>query len=290
VKAIAEAVRELDPSATAITAEGLEAVIGTMLRARDVREIALATIDDERRAVFPGGLAILAEIFEVLGIDRMEVAEGAMRDGLLYDLVGRLTHEDARERTVRAMQARYHVDLAQAERVERTALALLAQVDGQWQLDDPLAPQLLAWAARLHEIGLDVAHSRYHQHGAYLLEHADMPGFPREEQRLLARLVGGHRRKLSIEGVEQLLPPWDRRILNLTVLLRLAVLLHRGRGRAPLPEITLAVRGRALEIRFPVRWLRAHPLTVADLSQEIDLLAAVGLRLRVYSSRGLPAV
>jgi exopolyphosphatase/guanosine-5'-triphosphate,3'-diphosphate pyrophosphatase len=240
--------------------------------------------------VFPGGLAILAEVFEVLGIERMEVAEGAMRDGLLHDLVGRLTHEDARERTVRAMQARYHVDLAQAERVERTALALLAQVDEDWQLDDPLAPQLLAWAARLHEIGLDVAHSRYHQHGAYLLEHADMPGFPREEQRLLARLVGGHRRKLSTEGVEQLLPPWDRRIINLTVLLRLAVLLHRGRGRAPLPDITLAVRGRALEIRFPVRWLRAHPLTVADLSQEIDLLAAAGLRLRVYSSRGLPAV
>jgi exopolyphosphatase/guanosine-5'-triphosphate,3'-diphosphate pyrophosphatase len=290
VKAIAEAVRELDPSATAITAEGLEAVIGTVLRAGDVREIALAAIDDERRAVFPGGLAILAEVFEVLGIDRMEVAEGAMRDGLLHDLVGRLTHEDARERTVRAMQARYHVDLAQAERVERTALALLAQVDEDGQLEDPLAPQLLAWAARLHEIGLDVAHSRYHQHGAYLLEHADMPGFPREEQRLLARLVGGHRRKLSTEGVERLLPPWDRRILNLTVLLRLAVLLHRGRGRAPLPDITLTLRGRALEIRFPVRWLRAHPLTVADLSQEIDLLAAAGLRLRVYSSRGLPAV
>jgi exopolyphosphatase/guanosine-5'-triphosphate,3'-diphosphate pyrophosphatase len=117
-----------------------------------------------------------------------------------------------------------------------------------------------------------------------------MPGFPREEQRLLSRLVGGHRRKLSVEGIDQLLPPWDRRVLPLTVLLRLAVLLHRGRGRAPLPEISLAARGRTLEMRFPVRWLRGHPLTVADLSQEIDLLAAAGFRLRIYSSRGLPAV
>jgi exopolyphosphatase/guanosine-5'-triphosphate,3'-diphosphate pyrophosphatase len=117
-----------------------------------------------------------------------------------------------------------------------------------------------------------------------------MPGFPREEQRILARLVGGHRRKLSLEGFDQLLPSWDKRIIFLIVLLRIAVLLHRGRGRAPLPELTLIARGRTLEMRFPVRWLREHPLTVADLSQEIDLLRAADLRLRVYSSRGLPAV
>jgi exopolyphosphatase/guanosine-5'-triphosphate,3'-diphosphate pyrophosphatase len=188
------------------------------------------------------------------------------------------------------MQARYHVDLAQAERVERTALGFLSQVADAWQLDDALAEQLLAWAARLHEIGLDVSHSRYHQHGAYLLENADMPGFPREEQRILARLVGGHRRKLSLEGFDQLLPSWDKRSIFLIVLLRIAVLLHRGRGRAPLPELTLIARGRTLEMRFPVRWLREHPLTVSDLSQEIDLLRAADLRLRVYSSRGLPAV
>lgn len=290
VKAIGDAVRELDPLATAITPAGIESVIDVMLRADHVRSIPLVSLNEERRQVFAGGLAILAEAFEVLAIDRMDVSDGAMRDGLLYDLVGRLTHEDARERTVRAMQARYHVDAAQAERVERTAKSFLEQVTDVWQLDDPLALQLLCWAARLHEIGLDVSHSRYHQHGAYLLEHADMPGFPREEQRLLSRLVGGHRRKLSLEGLDKLLPPWDRRILPLIVLLRIAVLLHRGRGRAPLPEVTLIPRGRTLELRFPVRWLREHPLTVADLSQEIDLLRAVDFRLRVYSSRGLPAV
>ena len=290
VKSVGDAIRELDPRASAITPEGLEAVIEIMLAASHVRDIALASLTDERRSVFAGGLAILAEIFDVLGIERMDVSDGAMRDGLLYDLVGRLTDEDARDRTVRAMQGRYHVDTVQAERVERTARHLLDQVADEWQLDDPLAEQLLSWAARLHEIGLDVSHSRYHQHGAYLLEHADMPGFPREEQRLLSRLVGGHRRKLSLEGLDKLLPPWDRRVLNLIVLLRLAVLLHRGRGRAPLPDVTLVAKGRTLEIRFPMRWLREHPLTVADLSQEIDLLRAVDFRLRVYSSRGLPAV
>ncbi len=291
VKSVGDAIRELDPTANRITPEGLEAVIERMLQADHYREIEFASLSDDRRPVFAGGLAILAEIFEVLDLEDMQIADGAMRDGLLYDLVGRLTHEDARERTVRAMQARFHVDLAHAERVERTALRWLEEVAEGWQLDLSLAEQALSWAARLHEIGLDVAHSRHHQHGAYLLEHADMPGFAREEQKLLSRLVVGHRRKPMLEGLDRLLPPWDRQALYLIVLLRLAVVLHRGRGKAPLPEIRLQVKDiRTLEIRFPVRWLRQHPLTVADLSQEIDWLQSAGFQLRVYSSRGLPAV
>ncbi len=290
VRAIGEAIRELQPEATAITAEGLERLLERLLQAGHVRDIGLAAVTEERRAVFPGGVTILAEVFDVLGCERMEVADGAMRDGLLYDMIGRLTHEDARERTVRAMQARYHVDLAQAERVERTALALLAQAAEAWQLDDPPAERVLEWAARLHEIGLDVAHSRHHQHGAYLLENADMPGFTREEQRVLSRIVGGHRRRLVIDGFDQLLPPWDRRTIYLIVLLRLAVLLHRGRGSAPLPEVQLLPRGRSLEVRFPLRWLKEHPLTVADLRQEIELQRDADFRLKVYSSRGAQAV
>ncbi|MFO1456810.1 MAG: exopolyphosphatase [Steroidobacteraceae bacterium] len=290
VRAIGEAIRELEPGYGSITPEGLELLLEALLRAGHVRNLGIAAIDEERRAVFPAGVAILAEIFEVLGLERMDVADGAMRDGLLWDMVGHFTHEDARERTVAAMQARYHVDVAQAARVEQTVLGFLAQAQDAWQLDDPATAQLLEWSARLHEIGLDVAHSRHHLHGAYLLENADMPGFTREEQRLLAALVGGHRRKPALDGLAQLQPPWDRRAFCLVVLLRLAVLLHRGRGNAPLPDLQLAPRGRSLEIRFPVRWLKDHPLTVADLRQEIELLRAVDFRLKVYSSRGVPAV
>jgi len=290
VRAIAEAIREIQPDAKSITPEGLERLLELLLRAGHVRDVGLAAVTDERRAVFPGGVVILAEVFDVLGCERMDVTDGAMRDGLLYDMIGRLTHEDARERTVRAMQARYHVNPAQAERVERTALNFLAQTSEAWQLDDPLAELLLEWAARLHEIGLDVAHSRHHQHGAYLLENADMPGFTREEQRVLSKLVGSHRRRLSVDGFDQLLPPWDKRAIFLIVLLRLAVLLHRGHGSAPLPELQLVPRGRSLEIRFPTQWLKEHPLTVADLRQEIELLRDADFRLRVYSSRGVPAV
>jgi exopolyphosphatase/guanosine-5'-triphosphate,3'-diphosphate pyrophosphatase len=235
--------------------------------------------------VFPGGLAILAEVFSVLDIKEMRMAEGAMREGLLYDMLGRYRREDARERTVRAMQQRYHVDIEQAERVEATVRNFLEQTRATWHLEEPLAHLALKWAARLHEIGLDVSHSGYHRHGAYLLENADMPGFPREEQRLLARLVGAHRRKLSLEGVEELVPPWDRSALHLIVLLRLAVLLHRGRSTTALPALDLSSTPRSLEVRFPAHWLKEHPLTSADLQQEVDYLRASGFRLRVFSAR-----
>ncbi len=285
IRAIGEAIRELDPQATSITPAGLQRVLRYMGEAGHARELRLPSITEDRRAVFPGGTAILAEVLDVLGIQEMRAAEGAMREGLLYDLVGRFTDEDARERTVRAMQRRYHVDLAQAERVELTVLEFLRQTSTAWRLDDPLGALALKWGARLHEIGLDVSHNGYHRHGAYLLENADMPGFAREEQRLLARLVGGHRRKLSLDGLEELVPPWDRTAVSLIVLLRLAVLLHRGRSPTALPTIELTPAARSLVVRFPARWLREHPLTSADLQQEIDYLKPHGFRLRVFTER-----
>lgn len=283
VRAIGEVIRALDPQALTITPAGLARALDYCIEAGHIRELNLEPITEDRRAVFPGGLAILAEVFSSLGIREMHIADGAMREGLLYDMLGRYRREDARERTVRAMQQRYHVDTAQAERVEATVGNFLEQVRETWKLEDPLAHLALKWAARLHEIGLDVSHSGYHRHGAYLLENADMPGFPREEQRLLARLVGAHRRKLAIDGLEELVPPWDRSALHLIVLLRLAVLLHRGRSPTALPNIDLAATPRSLEVRFPGRWLKEHPLTSADLQQEVQYLRASGFRLRVFS-------
>ena len=285
VRAIGDAIRALDPQALNITPAGIARVIEYCVDVGHVRELNLEPITEDRRPVFPGGLAILAEIYSALDIKEMRIAEGAMREGLLYDMLGRFKREDARERTVRAMQQRYHVDEAQAERVEATVRNFLEQTRAAWKLEEPLAKWALKWAARLHEIGLDVSHSGYHRHGAYLLENGDMPGFPREEQRLLARLVGAHRRKLTLEGLEELLPPWDRSALYLIVLLRLAVLLHRGRSSTALPQIDLVAMPRSLEARFPPRWLDDHPLTLADLLQEVDYLRAVGFRLRVFSAR-----
>jgi exopolyphosphatase/guanosine-5'-triphosphate,3'-diphosphate pyrophosphatase len=283
VRAIGECLQARTPQVAGITAEGLEELLADLKRVDHCSELGLEPLTAERAPVFPGGVVILAELFAALGIEQLRMADGALRDGLLYDMIGRLTDEDPRERTVASMQQRYHVDTAQAARVEATALSFLEQVAEPWGLGEEQAELTLRWAARLHEIGLDVSHSGYHRHGAYLLQNADMPGFAREEQLLLAHLVGKHRRRLMLEGVEDLIPPWDRLAIFLVMLLRLAVLLHRGRSGTALPPIELAARGRTLEMRFPARWLKDHPLSVEDLQQEIEHLRAENLKLRVYS-------
>jgi exopolyphosphatase / guanosine-5'-triphosphate,3'-diphosphate pyrophosphatase len=283
VRVIADSIRELDAGANGITPEGLEALLQKLAGSGSLRELDLDAVSEERRPVFPGGTVILAEIVGALGIAQMRFVEGALRDGLLYDMVGRMTRSDARDRTVNSMQRRYHVDLGQAERVEATAVAFLEQTSSAWGLAEPMAELSLRWGARLHEIGLDVAHNGYHRHGAYLLENADMPGFAREEQQLIARLVGSHRRKFNLDRLEDLIPPWDRLAIYLIVLLRLSVLLHRGRSAVALPNIELIARGQTLEMRFPPRWLNEHPLTVADLQLEIEFQRPEGIRLRVFS-------
>jgi exopolyphosphatase/guanosine-5'-triphosphate,3'-diphosphate pyrophosphatase len=281
IRAVHDILRARAQPQTTITPEGVEALVQEAIRAGNWNRLKWPSLSDERAPVMPGGLAVLAEILSMLEIKSMRVSEGALREGLLYDMLGRLTDEDARVRTVRAMQARYHVDTEQAERVEATALQFLKQVQDAWDLNDEFAEQVLSWAARLHEIGLDVSHSHYHKHGAYLLEHADMQGFPQEEQRILACIVGSHRRKLRPELLEDLNPPWHSKAEFLIVLLRLAVLLHRGRAPASLPTIGLQAKGRSLTVQFPQGWLADHPLTAVDIEQEIDYLEAVGFRLRV---------
>jgi len=282
VRAVAEAIRELDPNATMITREGLNELTDHLVRAGNVRNANLNSITDERWPVFPGGLAILTAVFNALEVESMRVADGALREGLLYDMVGRLTDEDVRVRAVRSMAERFHVDTEQAARVEATVVDFLHQVEQEWSLGDPLVEQALRWAARLHEIGLDISHSSHHKHAAYLLEHADLTGFPREEQRLLACLVGCQRRKIALERAEELVPPWHGNALTMIVLLRLAVLLHRGRSRVALPPIRLTPKGNSLEVRLPRGWLTEHALTRADLVQEVEFLRAARFRLRVY--------
>ena len=215
-----------------------------------------------------------------LDFEQMAVSDGALREGLLYDMVGRLTDEDARERSVRAMQGRFNVDLEQAARVEATALNLLDQVAASWKLNTPIDRQMLGWAAQLHEIGLDIAHSGYHQHGAYLLEYSDMPGFPTGEQQVLACIVAGHRGRFSRNSFYDEIPgTWSRRTKRLTVLLRLAVLLNRNRSGAQTTEMAVRAKGRKISVAVPDSSPDADPLTWADLEREIKLVADANLEL-----------
>lgn len=266
-----------------ITFKGLRRLRKALVAAGSIDQLRLPGLPADRAAVFPGGVAILLAIFESFGLERMVAATGALREGLLYDLLGRIRHEDVRDRTIRNFSQRYHVDVEQAGRVERTALNLLEQVATEWELAGPLARQFLSWASRLHEIGLSLAHTGYHKHSAYLIEHADMPGFSREDQLMLALLVKNHRRKFSREDFRRLPNHLIKAAQRLCVLLRLAVSLNRSRTPTRLPRIHLWARGGTLQLSFPDGWFDEHPLTRADLEEESKRLASSGFVLDLAS-------
>lgn len=262
-----------------ISRESLGTLRDAMLEAGDVARLDLQGLSEERKPVFPGGVAILLAAFDALGIDRMRVSDSALREGLLYDLLGRIHQEDVRERTVSALVQRYRVDVEQGERVAATAETLREQVADAWELGAEEFRRLLRWASLLHEIGLSISHSGYHKHGAYLLTNLDMPGFARGEQRRLATLVRAHRRKVPLADFERLFADYRPALLRLATLLRLAVMWHRRRtGEAP--PFSASASGSTLRLRFPEGWLDAHPLTRADLGQEAVYLKAAGLKLK----------
>ncbi|MHB8453761.1 MAG: exopolyphosphatase [Acidiferrobacterales bacterium] len=263
-----------------ITKAALGRLRDSLIVARHLQRTTLTGLSAERTPVFPGGVAILSAVYEALGIDRMQVADGALREGLLYDLVGRLRHEDVREQAVSTLARRFHADTAQAERVMRTAAQGLKQVARVWRLSEEDG-RLLGWAARLHEIGLVVAHNQYHKHGSYLVEKSDLPGFSWQEQQQLAALIRGHRRKFPSAVFDALPAPQRATARRLCILLRLAVLLHRARSEDELPGMRLSAGQRSLRVHFARGWLRRQPLTQADLAQEVVWLRSAGLRLEV---------
>jgi exopolyphosphatase/guanosine-5'-triphosphate,3'-diphosphate pyrophosphatase len=262
-----------------LTLAAVEQLIEHVLEYENVEQISLPGLSTSRSQVWPGGLAILAELLRVLRIERLRTSDGALREGLLYDLLGRLHHEDARERTVAAMATRYQVDESQADRVQATAEMLFAQCAADWGFETSLSRQALSWAARLHEIGLDISHDGYQRHGAYIAENADMPGFPRAEQRLLAFLIASQRHDLSRRKSKALPDVWQERALRLAMLLRLSVLLCRNRGNTALPDVTIAAGSKSLSLQFAADWLQQNPLAIADLEREQGYLKRIGYRL-----------
>lgn len=280
VKALRQACRALG-FGERITRKGLLAVQTHLVEAGQADLIEIEGIKPERRAVLAAGTAILMAIFELLGIEAMDYSEGALREGLLYDMAGRLRHEDVRERTIQGLMKRYRVDAGQAQRVETTALNLFNQVCESWQLEAPRHAEMLRWAARTHEIGLTIAHTQFHKHSAYLLQHSDLAGFTNTEQQLLAFLVRGHRRKFPREEYRQLPRQKQHSYRRLCLLLRLAVVLHRSRSSARLPALRLEAVDKHLQLTFPRGWLASHPLTHADLANEVDYLHSINFELLI---------
>lgn len=257
-----------------IDAAGLARLRDKLVKAGGVDRLDLPGLREDRKAITPGAVAIMGAVLEEFGIERIGVADGALRQGVLYDLLGRVRHHDMRELTVKAFVRRYHVDAAQASRVRELALRLHAELVPDAGEDDRL---MLSWAAAVHEIGLTIAHAGYHKHSAYILSNADMPGFSRDEQARLARVVLAHRGRLGkLEALPARSPDWQ-----LVLALRLAALIYRRRTDMALPRIGCRATASGFQVSLPVSWLEAHPLTAAALEGEDEDWRAVGLKLDV---------
>jgi len=274
-----EAIIKANGWGDAITRDGLRQLREALIAAGRISKLQLPGLSQDRLNVLPGGLAILASVCKSLKIDRMQTSTGALREGLLYDTIGRIAHQDVRDRTIEWMSERYAVDRGQAGRVEAMACGMLDQATVGWDLQAPELRMLLSWAARLHEIGLALSYSGHHAHGAYLVANSDMPGFSREQQSYLAALIGAHRRRLRPEHVAELRAIGGPTAVRLAVLLRLATTLARSRDPENLPAPALVVAPNALELRFAAGWLEKHPMTAADLQNEQGFLAHSGIAL-----------
>ena len=233
----------------------------------------------DRVPVLPGGLAIMLTIFEELHLMRMAVAGTALRDGVLQDLLGRSQHEDIRDATVEAMAKRYHIDQTQATRVKQLALDMFDRIDEASDTEITFQRrQKLAWACRLHEIGIDIAQAGFHKHSAYVIANADMPGFSKREQAALATLVLAQRGKLSkVAGDLPREPAFAAKVLCL----RLAVLLSRSRRNVDAKRFGLAKVNGEFRLSVDAVWLEANSLTDYELRQEAQEWAGTGMKLEI---------
>ncbi len=281
-KSIGAVVQAMKFSDDGITAASLASLREVLLEHGQVNTLKLPGLMEDRAPLFAGGVVIFEAAFAALGIERLRVCESSMREGLLWDLLGRAGGSDPRTGSIDALASRYGVDRAQARRVEATALMLFDQVATAWKLDAE-AREWLSWAARVHEIGLAIAHSQHHHHGAYILRHADLAGFSRQEQQLLAAVVEMHRRKPDKSVIAALPQRYRQLARRTTALLRLAVLFRRARRAEPLPQMKLAATTKTLKLGFQADWSENHPLTEADLQQEKAPMAELGVKLEVPS-------
>ena len=262
---------------TGITREGLSKLRALLIRAGAASSLEMAGLRADRVPVLPGGVAIMSAVFSELGVERMVYSEGALRLGVLYDLLGRFHHQDMRDATVRQFMRRYQTDAKQAERVKQASLTFLGQLIDLAKPENESLVHLLIWASLLHEIGISISHSGFHKHGAYIVANADMPGFSKKDQERLSLLILGQRGKLerlgSADSTDLL---W-----RLVFCLRLAALLHRSRDEKPLPACSVKEVSGAFVVELTSGWLQANPLSASALAEEALVWRRIGFGFRI---------
>lgn len=266
-----------------VTYKGVKKLEKLLIALGDVKDIELEGVKEHRKTVFPAGVAVLRATMKVLGIETIAYSDGALREGVMYDMLGRFASEDVRDRSVLALIKRYSVDKKQARQVVRTSRHLFKQVKSDLQLTS-IDGDLLRRAAYLHEVGLAIGHSNYHRHSAYLLENSDIPGFSQVDQKRMAQLMLSHRRKLKEDMLEHTCIIGGNHLVYLCLLLRLAVLAHHSRSEYELPDMQLIVT-ETNRWQITVSTDKKHyAFLFLDLCDEIEQFAKWGVKLTVIEN------
>ncbi|EDK27640.1 guanosine-5'-triphosphate,3'-diphosphate diphosphatase [Vibrio chagasii] len=244
-----------------------------------LEELEIEGLTLERALVFPSGLSILIAIFELLEIDSMTLAGGALREGLAYEMVDELRQDDIRARTIKSVQSRYQMDVSYGDQVAAAAQTLLEQAGGEAWVSEPQAGVLLQTAAKLHEIGLTIDFKKGGEHSAYLLQNLDLPGFTRAQKHYLGELTRRYREQLtSLPEQHAVSGTSSKRILRI---LRLAILLTHRRNPELEPEFTLTADDNNLTLTLSKQWLADNPLTAAELEIESNRQTDIGWPLTI---------
>ncbi|MGF1680582.1 exopolyphosphatase [Photobacterium minamisatsumaniensis] len=279
IKAIKEVLSGRGHTDGVITLKRLEQLSDDILNVKNADDLDFVGLSEDRKSVFAAGVAILIAVFKSLSIDEMIFSDGALREGLLYEMEERFRHSDIRSRTATAMASQYNVDIDQANRVKETAEQLYNQVEPQPGMTKAELATLLCWGALLHEAGLSISYPGFHRHSAYLLRYSTMPGFNLEQQTVLATLVRFQRKSLKLEEMPELSIYKRKHLYPLIRTLRLAVALNGQRSEEPLPNIVVAADKEEWQLSLPNGWEKNNRLLAADLRQEQEYWRKTGWKL-----------
>lgn len=256
---------------TNITHEGLKWLREKLIKAQHVDRIKLAGLKDDRRAVIAGGVSILCALFDLLQIETLKPAQGALRHGVLYDLLDRESGQvDIRNASIARLAKNFSIDINQSKCVSKIASTLFSQIENDLGNDvSEFSSDIksLDWAAQLHEIGCQISHSDYHKHGAYILDNSDIAGFAMPETHRLSLLVLGHRGKLKKLELEL----EDPKFVQLLLCLRLAVIFCHARNNVEIQSLNLSVsktENHEFLLAFPKGWAIEFPQSAHLLREE----------------------
>jgi exopolyphosphatase/guanosine-5'-triphosphate,3'-diphosphate pyrophosphatase len=282
VLAISEICQQNGWGETDIEATSIALIRDRLLQFKNTTDVQFPGLSEQRQPVIAGGLVMLAACFETFGLDRIRTSPYALREGLLYDMLGRMENLDPRDNTVQAFKLRYGVDEAQVNRVKNIVTQVFEQIASDCKLR-PVHLKMLSWAADLHESGLGVSHSHYQIHSGYLVQESDMPGFTTPEQLFLAALVRYHRREIKEDTTRALPPRMHQALRECLLLFRLACIFCRTRDTSAVPEVSIKASRGQFALKLPASWMRSHPLTVHDLQAESVESKRIGIGLSLQA-------